>query len=88
MRKPVGGIGHLDVVAARERLHVLVFHGGEAREQLLQHRVGDPLGGALVESLAAELDLEGDADSVQARLVGRPGRSSISSAPPQCGHMP
>ena len=65
------GVGHVEVVAPRQRLHVLAFHHGEAAEQLAQRGVAAVGRGALVEGAAAELDLEGHAHGVQRGAAGR-----------------
>jgi hypothetical protein len=66
-------LGHLEVVAPAQGLHVLPLHVGEVAEQGLQHRILGLHRRPAVEGLAAELDLEGLAHHVDGlREFGTP----------------
>src|SRR6516164_4170020 len=69
----VARVRRFDVIAARQSLHVLIFHGGKFCKQRLEHRVGHVAGGAIIKRLSPELDLKRNADCVHRGLVGHAG---------------
>ncbi len=68
--EPLHRLRRLDVIAAREQLHVLAFEHGQACEQRPHLLVGALHGRPLVEGAPAQLDLEGHAHGFGRGLVG------------------
>ena len=75
---------HVDVVAQRERIHVLALHCREAAEQFAQRFIGRARRRAVIERLAAELDLERLAHGAhRRRVIDRAGLETLERCPAQ-----